>query len=306
MSDTAFPAHIVAALDHFHVPPLPDGFGDRLIMRIAAGDLPEEGWENRDPLPDLRRSVPGSGWRRSGRIAVVALACGLATATAAASGVFGDAVYVPVISDALAKADLVTMPPKKPERQSAATHGKAKVNGAANEAEETVAGKDIFLKKMQTLRKDPAYRALSPEQKIVRSRQEIKAMLDSGAVTVADIKAARRQLRDERQAKADAPLKQGPPVRDKVSPPLKPRSDGEQPGILTQYQKDKVRQAVAQLTPEQQAELRVLRQRRRNAAPDERRAIAEEIRFFWKRVGVKPPAQETEAGADDAGVSAKP
>ena len=113
MSEPAFPPNVSAALDRLTVPPLPQGFGNRLIARIEAGDLPHVATDVAQHLSSPRRRFGGSGWRRSGGIVAIAATFSLATATAAASGFFGEPIYVPVVSDALAKADLVELPKRE-------------------------------------------------------------------------------------------------------------------------------------------------------------------------------------------------
>ena len=298
MSEVALPAHIAAALDRLTVPPLPIGFGDRLLARIETGDLPEDAVAPSVALPELRRPVRAAGWRRSGRIVMVAAAFGLATATAAASGVFGDAVYIPVVSDALAKADLVALPAKEPQRKKSVVAVKTKTDFPPSEQVAEPLGKDLVVQKMADLRKDPAYRALSPEQKVARLKLEIADMVASGKVTTADIKAARQQWHDARKVRGEGQYKKDSPLLKQRAAEFKKRENRPDPKLLSPVQKAKIRDAYAQLSPEQQSELRNLRQKRQMARPAERRAINEEIRAFWKRAGGKPAAQDADANAN--------
>ncbi|MBL0022131.1 MAG: hypothetical protein IPP23_07435 [Sphingomonadales bacterium] len=113
MSQPVFPPNVAAALDRLTVPPLPEGFSDRLLARLAAGDMPLES-EAAPKLPEPRqRRILGGRWRRSGFIVGSVGLLGMATATAAAAGIFGEPIYLPVVSEALAKADLVENPKVK-------------------------------------------------------------------------------------------------------------------------------------------------------------------------------------------------
>lgn len=297
MSEAVFPAHIAAALDRLTVPPLPIGFSDRLLARIETADLPEGAVTSTIVLPELRRPVRAAGWRRTGRIVMVAAAFGLATATAAASGVFGDAVYIPVVSDALAKADLVALPAKDPQRKKPVVAVKTKTDLPRRERAAEPLGKDLVVQKMADLRKDPAYRALSPDQKMARLKLEIADMMASGKVTTADVKAARKQWHDARKARSEGQLKKDSSLLKQRAAEFKKRENRPDPKSLSPVQKAKMRDAYAQLSPEQQTELRNLRQKRQMARPAERRAINEEIRALWKRAGGKPAAQDADANS---------
>jgi hypothetical protein len=288
MSEAVFPNHISAALDRLTVPHLPAGFGDRLSARIAANDLPAEQGAADVVLPYLRQPISVTGWRRSGRIVIVAAAFGLATATAAASGVFGDAVYVPVVSDVLARAELVEMPQKNPVPKPIIPPKIASENKAQVPVAQLKAGKDLVLARIAELRADPDYRNLTQQQRQERAKIEIGKLLTGGSVQKADVKAAWTQLALERQAAKQTRVAQRPPDR------AKRLAEAKRP---TPEQKAKVRDAVRQLTAEQRAELQTLRQRRRDATPQARRAVQAEIRAFWQRVGVEPVALDAASQA---------
>jgi hypothetical protein len=95
------------ALNAYAVPPAPAGFSDRLMARIASGDTGTVA----TAMPELpaRRRTP-SPWRRTSRIVGSVALFSLATATAAAAGVFGHPVYLPGITEALVKAEIVEAP----------------------------------------------------------------------------------------------------------------------------------------------------------------------------------------------------
>jgi hypothetical protein len=81
---------LARALDHFDVPPLPSGFADRVVAAATAAPG--------IPAPRPTRDRRG-GWARRRTMVVGALAFGLVSASAVASGVFGDlALRIPVIS----------------------------------------------------------------------------------------------------------------------------------------------------------------------------------------------------------------
>ena len=286
MSEAVFPLHISQALDRLIVPQLPAGFTDRLAARIASGDLPDDLVDDDIRLPVLRRPVRPTGWRRSGRILIVAASFGLATATAAAAGVFGDPVYIPVVSQALASAQIVELPPEKALAEKQVKAEKPATKELQQAAKSEVSGKDKVLALITGLRADPAFRVLTKRERLDRVKIEIDHLLANGTVQKADVKAAWTHLATERKAADQARLEQGLPVPARRLADAKPRVKP-----LSPEQKDKVRDAVAQLTDAERAELQVLRQKRRDAAPEERRAVQGEIRAFWQRVGINPTVE---------------
>ena len=287
MSKTAFPLHVSQALDLLTVPRVPAGFADRLVARIASGDLPEEATVADIVLPVLRRPVGATGWRRSGRILMIAGTFGLATATAAAAGVFGEPVYIPVVSQALARAQIVEMPTEKPVAEKSAKAEKSPDGAAKTLPKPEASGKDAVLAVIAGLRADPAYRDLSRRERLERAKIEIDKLLADGTSQKSDVKAAWVQLATERKVADQARLEQRLPDRERRLIEAKQRAKP-----LTPEQKDNVRDAVSQLTETQRAELQVLRQRRREATLQERRAVQDEIRAFWQRAGVRPTAED--------------
>jgi hypothetical protein len=290
MNEAVFPSHVIQALDQLMVPSLPKGFGDRLVARIASSDLPEESMPALSNLFSPRRGARGNGWRRSGRMFAVSAAFGLATATAAASGVFGEPVYIPVVSQALAQAQIVEMPTKKPATTKPAKAPKAPPEVGQQPAKPELSGTELVIQRIGALRSDPAYRSLPRSERLARAKTEIDALLADGKAQKADVKAALRQLATERKALGKPQAMQDMPDRN---PPAKPRVKKPQ----TPEQKEKIRDAVSQLTEAQRAELKLLRQRRRDAAPQDRRAIQAEINAFWKRTGIKRGANDSENAA---------
>jgi hypothetical protein len=92
MTDPRNDPAMIAALDRFTVPALPEGFADRIVATVIA---------ERTPTPVLppRRGDPRGGWRRPSRILAGALAFSLVSAAAAATGYLGDRVQT-VVRDA--------------------------------------------------------------------------------------------------------------------------------------------------------------------------------------------------------------
>jgi hypothetical protein len=303
MTDPAFPPHIAAALDRLTVPPLPQGFGDRLAARIAAGDLPVESYSITPPLAPARRRFGSAGWRRSGRIVTVVAAFGIATATAAASGFFGEPVYVPMVSDALAKAKLVELPQKdipKPKAKPAVLS--KDIAPAQPETEPTPSGRQAVRALYQRLRSDPEFRALPRQERLAIARQEIETMLEKGEVTLPEL----------RRALAEHRLLQNPAIRRKIGRELARREMAQRTEAATgatvedkaangeQLQQPRIdpakaearREAFRQLPPEQQARVRELREQLRTAAPAERRAIRRELLAIAQSASATPPEAE--------------
>jgi hypothetical protein len=288
MNEAVFPLHVSQALDRLSVPKLPAGFSDRILARIAADDLPYEAGVEDIALPVLRRPVGTNGWRRSGQIIFAVTAFGLATATAAAAGVFGDPVYIPVVSQALAKAQIVEMPTEKPVVKKVTAVHKTPDDTIALSVKPEASGKDKVIALIAEIRADPVYRNLPRNERREHAKAEIAKLLADGTVQNADVKAAWAQLATERNAADNARIEQGLPVPKRRIIEAKQRAKP-----LTPEQKEKVREAVKQLTEAQRAELQALRQRRREATPQERRAVQGEIRAFWRRVGIKPTTEDT-------------
>lgn len=134
-------------------------------------------------------------------------AFGIATATAAASGFFGAPVYVPVVSDALAKAKLVELPQKdfpKPKAKPAVVS--KEMVPAKPETELTPNGRQAVRALYQRLRTDPEFRALPRQERLAIARQEIETMLEKGEVTLPEL----------RRALAEHRLLQNPAIRRKI------------------------------------------------------------------------------------------
>jgi hypothetical protein len=142
MNQPIFPSTVEMALNSYKIGPLPDGFADRLLARLAAGNLPEVSEMAAAQLVTGKSRAVSSPWRRSGRILGSTALFGLVTAAAAASGILGDPVYVPMISEALGKTQ-ITQPAKaeKPPEKIALPK-KALPVAAPEEKAAVVTGKD--------------------------------------------------------------------------------------------------------------------------------------------------------------------
>jgi hypothetical protein len=282
MSDAVFPPNVAAALDRLTVPPLPSGFAERLLARIEAGDLPVDA-EIALPLLGMRKPLRSArGWVRSGRIIGSVALFGLATATAAASGFFGQPVYVPVVSDALAKAELVEMPkPDVPVAKPVKVKPQAVVEV---EPKAPPTGKAAVHDMLARLQKDESYSALPPRQRIVIARQEAAKLLQAGTVTHPEMIAAlaeiREEMRPEIKAKLDAEVQRR---RDAGLLPPKPKA----PPRVAQKTPEERREAWQRLAADDQARIRELRQQLRTALPEEQPAIRREIRAIWQAAEAK-------------------
>ncbi|MBK6707162.1 MAG: hypothetical protein IPG54_06610 [Sphingomonadales bacterium] len=315
MTRPAFPSHIATALNRLTVPPLPQGFSDRLVARIDAGDLPSDGPSVTPPLPTARRAFGGTGWRRSGRIVTIAAAFGLATATAAASGFFGKPVYVPVVSDALAKAQLVELPsrkePKAAPRPVAANDSKAAIT---TETQPSPNGRQAVRELYRRLHSDSEFQSLPRQEKLAIARREIQAMLDKGEATIPELRRAfvehralqnpvvrqrikrelvRRGLQKQGSDEAGIPVRGGEVVAGTV----------RQPGSVA-AQSEARRDAFRRMPADQQARIRDLREQLRTASPTERRAIRQELRTIRQSQQNAPVEEKIEtAGEGNADVA---
>jgi hypothetical protein len=302
MNDPGFPPNVATALDRLTVPPLPDGFADRLAARIEAGDLPAETDSSLPPLPTPRRRFGSGGWRRSVRVAGVVTAFGVATATAAASGFFGEPLYVPVLSETLARADLVPLPKKAEAPKPVARKAEPKM--AASEAAKVPApptGKAAVHDLYAKLRADPEFKALPKRERIARTQAEIRQMLREGTMTRPELREALGEIRAAQKpqvrAKIDAEVQrridngtlrpeakqQIERVREKID------ANAQKRAVLTPEQRAERREAIRQMPADQQARLRELRQQLRTASPEEKPAIRREIRQIWQSMGGLPP-----------------
>ncbi len=301
MADATFSPLVREALDSYIVPPVPSGFTQRLISRIESGDtLVSELVSHAGGGSQTRRFI-GNPWRRSGRIIGSVAFLSLATATAAAAGIFGDPVYMPGISEALAEADVVALPSQAPVAQTAALAEKSSTPaiGSAGSFQQQTPGAAAIVDRVSELRHDPAYIALPVKERLKVARDETRALIRSGQATKADARAAARELireidpttrekiraaaTERRQARlpegSDRPTarlpQEGIPDTAVAESPVERKDLGDAAGAveetladnelgkIPQEQKDALRERFREASPEQRAQIRqALRERR--------------------------------------------
>ncbi len=237
MAEPAFSPEIEKALDSYAVPPMPAGLADRLMARIASGDTGVDVAAVPLPTPRPRRSSP---WRRTGRIVGVIATFSLATATAAAAGIFGDPVYVPGVSEALVEAKIVDAPEPaiKPKVRVVAEAVQPVI-----EAQPPATGSAAIVNKVTELRKDPEFAKLPPRERLKVAGREVRQMVRSGEASREDVRTAVREI-----------------VRD-ADPATK--EEWRKEAAERREQRLERREALRNATPEERAALRqALRERR--------------------------------------------
>jgi hypothetical protein len=293
MSDADFPAHISAALDRYDAPPLPCGFADRLLAQVDA--------DAQAPLPSPRpdRSL-GGRWRRSGVIAGSLGLFGMVTAAAAATGFFGEPIYVPVVSEALAKADIMPMP-KRAEHSVAAkkrttlvranTDPQSAATGVEAPTSKATDGKAKARETIRTMWNDPMFRQLPPDLRRAEAKQRLRTAMEQGDYSREELKAAMLQMQSERQERRAlreaARAAFGLPERPVRRPSAVERDEqpalADAPAPPPRPAMQKLRERLQEATPEERERIRgKLRERReaRRAAetaqlPPETQAVAE-------------------------------
>ena len=291
MTEPAFSPEMEKALNSYAVPPAPSGFSDRLMARIASGDTGSVA----TAMPELptRRRTP-SPWRRTSRIVGSVALFSLATATAAAAGVFGHPVYLPGITEALVKAEIVEAPAPKPLPVRVAAQS-TEPEVATPVQTEAAQGSAAVTSRLTELREDPRFAELTPKQKLAVAGREVRTMVRSGELTRQEARTAvremarnadpatkaamrkalaeRRTQRLERRngiatttvAASPEPLVTSAPAAAEeqgaaaTTEPLPALASGK----LTEEQADAVRERLRTASPEQRAALRnALRERR--------------------------------------------
>ena len=244
MAEPAFSPEIEKALDAYAAPPVPTGFSDRLMARIASGDTGLADTAAHLPLPRARKSSP---WQRTSRIVGSVAIFSLATATAAAAGFFGDPVYVPGVSEALVEAKIVeaSNPVAKPKIRMVA---EAKPVEPAT-VQPPATGSAAIVNRVTDLRNDPEFAKLTPRQRRAVTGKEVRQMVRSGEATREDVRTAVRQLaQDADPATKEAWRKAAADRREK---------------------RIERREALRNATPEERAEmLQALRERRQAVQQD--------------------------------------
>lgn len=295
MAEPAFSPEIEKALNAYAVPPMPQGFSDRLMARIASGDTKMASGDTgvnatAVPLPKSRpRRI--SPWRRTGRIVGIVATFSLATATAAAAGIFGDPVYVPGVSEALVEAKIVEAPaPVAKPKVRMVAEAKPVEPAAAVQPPET--GSAAIVNRVTELRNNPEFAKLPPRQRMRVAGREVRQMVRSGEASRQDVRTAvrelaqnadpatkeawrkaaaeRREKRLERREQSVAAMRDEPQA---TTEPVAESGDAiaatdetlpvVEPARLTQEKAEVLRDRYRSATPEQRAALRAaLRERR--------------------------------------------
>ena len=253
----AFSSAMTAALDRYDTPQLPDGFADRLVARATAEAALEPATQRK------RQSV--SPWKRARRIVGSVAAMGFFSATAAAMGVFGEPVEIPVISDVARQLDLVEQP--RPVARAIAATPPA---GTTQKNADAVAApsNDIIRETNEAARTtferivdDPRFKKLTPRQKRRALRRTARKLMRSGEATPAEVKSTiSTMVKERRAARAQSPRRAA------------------------------LRKRIENATPEQKAKLRA----RFEALPPERQ---EKIKA---RLGVTPTSAENSEAVSEA------
>jgi hypothetical protein len=275
MSEADFPAHIRAALDRYGAPPLPDGFTDRLLARADA--------DAHTSLPSIRpHRASGGRWRRSGIIAGSLGLFGMVTAAAAATGFFGAPIYVPVVSEALAKADITPLP-KRAERSVAAkkrttlvpanTDPQAAATSVEAPDSKASAGKAKARETIRTMWNDPMFRQLPAEQRRAEAKQRLRTAMEQGDYSREELKAAMLQMQTERQerraqreaARAAFGLPERPVRRPRAVEPDEQPAHTDAPAPLPRPAMQKLRERLQEATPEERERILAKMRERREA-----------------------------------------
>jgi hypothetical protein len=282
MAEPAFSPEIEKALNAYAVPPVPTGFSDRLLARIAAGDTGTVDAAAHVPLPRARKSNP---WRRTSRIVGAVAIFSLATATAAAAGFFGKPVYVPGVSEALVEAKIVAAP--KPVAKPAVRIIAETKPVEAAPPSPPATGSVAIVNRVTELQNDPEFAKLTPRQRLAVTGKEVRQMVSSGEATRQDVRTAVRQLaQDADPATKEAWRKAAAERREKrlerrerfgaIAEPqsvTEPQlSDGD-PAIATADAPPIVE--AAKLTPET---AEAIRENIRNATPEQRAVLRNALR----------------------------
>lgn len=282
MAEPAFSPEIEKALDAYAVPPMPTGFSDRLMARIASGDTGLVDTAAHLPLPRARKSSP---WRRTSRIVGSVAIFSLATATAAAAGFFGDPIYVPGVSEALVEAKIVDAP-KPVATPQVRMVAEAKPTETVM-AQPPATGSAAIVKRVTDLRNDPEFAKLTPRERLAVTGKEVRQMVRSGEATRQDVRTAVRQLaQDADPATKEAWRKAAAERREKrlerrermgvIAEPqsvTEPQVSDSEPTIATTDAPPTVESA--KLSPDT---AEAIRENIRNATPEQRAALRNALR----------------------------
>lgn len=283
MAKPAFTPEIEKALDAYTVPPVPKGFSDRLMTRIASGDTGVEGASAGLPPLRTRRVNP---WRRTGRVIGIVGTFSLATATAAAAGFFGDPVYVPGVSEALIEAKVVNMSAPVVEPKAKIFAATEPVVPAAAE-QPPATGSAAIVNRVTDLRNDPEFAKLPPRERLRVAGKEVRQMVRSGEATRQDVRTAFRELAHDADPATKDAWRQAATERrerrlqrqDRLAGPVELQDLTEQQVATSEPTTTAIStlpaKAIANLAPEK---AEALRERYRNATPEQRAAIRRTLR----------------------------
>jgi hypothetical protein len=252
MSDTPFPPEMRRALDSFAPPPLSAGFAERVAEKAL-------GREAVPDLPRLRR--PSPRWRRAGWIAGGLASLSLVSAAAAATGVFGEPVHVPVISQIAQSLEIVPAPAERT----------AQVADAAAAQAPAEAGPSSPRERIDALLDDPEFRALPRLQRRAELRQTARELIDSGEATPREVVTALRETVRERVAQLP------PEQRERIGEAVAERRDARQ----------EIRREVMAAPPAERREVR--------------RQLVRERLSEWRERRLEPPATEPAVPVEETG-----
>ena len=264
MSDTPFPPEMRRALDSFAPPPLPADFAERVAekarQREAAPDLPR-----------LRRPAPR--WRRAGWIAGGLASLSLVSAAAAATGVFGEPLHVPVLSQIAQSLDIVPAPAERT----------VEVAGSPEPRDPVVSEPASPRERLDAMLDDPEFRALPPAQRRAELRQTARELVASGEATPREVVSALRDTARERVAQLP------PEQRERI----------EEAVVERRAARQDVRREVMAVPPAERPELRRQLVRERLSEWRERRLEQEEA--VTPATDVAAPAEEAAPPGEGSG-----
>lgn len=243
MSDTPFPPEMRRTLDSFAPPPLPADFAERVAEKARQREGAPE-------LPRLRRPVHRG--RRAGWIAGSLASLSLVSAAAAATGVFGEPVHVPVISQIAQSLEIV------PEPAERTTEVVGTAEGPGPAALEPTSPRE----RLDALLDDPEFRSLPPRQRRAELRQTARELIDSGEATPREVVTALRETARERVAELP------PEQRERIEQAVAERREARQEirrEVMTAPPADR-REIRRQLVRERLSEWRELRRLEQEAA----------------------------------------
>jgi hypothetical protein len=256
MSDTPFPPELRRALDSFAPPPLPADFAERVAEKARQRQTAPD-------LPHLRRPAPR--WRRAGWIAGGIASLSLVSAAAAATGVFGEPVHVPVISQIAQSLDIVPAPAERA----------VEIAGSPEPREPAMSEPASPRERLDALLDDPEFRALPPARRRAELRQTARELIASGEATPREVVSALRDTARERVAQL--PPEQQERIEEAVVERRAARQD--------------IRREVLAATPAERRELR--RQLLRERLSEWRERRLEQEAAVSPPTDVAAPVEET-------------